>query len=254
MVVTAEEVKANEVPKVFRDTNLIGAYGNAERSGKATSAFSDLMEGSPVSKLAQKIGEIVSQLADADPQRVSKKPTWLERFTGKSVEAHVLYQVARKRLDVLLEEAEGIAQNVRDTLTALDALLANHRSEVLRLNAFVQAGREYLSENPEAGVPQAGSLEFDNPRERFVRKLANLATLQASHEMSEAQMKLTRAQAVDMLDRFEETVAVLVPVWRQHSLALLTTQNMNPDMVSEATKAHQALLRSLSQSMGGVAQ
>lgn len=252
MSVTAEEVKATEVPKVFGDTSLIGSYGSAEAGTKAMTQYSDLMEGSPVTKLAEKIGEIVTKLADADPQRVAKKPTWVERFTGQSVETHVRYQVARKQLDELLGDAEGIAQRVRDTLTALDALLTSHRDEVQRLTAHIQAGRDYLNENPEAGKPVPGSLEFDNPRERFARKLANLATLLASHEMSVTQMKLTRAQAVDMLDRFNETVAVLVPVWRQHTLALLTSKSMNPAMVVEATKAHQALMRSLAQSMDGL--
>jgi len=249
---SAQEIKAGELPKVFSDTSLISSYGSAGAGNKALTAYSDLMEGSPVTKLAEKIGEIVTKLADADPQRLAKKPTWVERFTGKTVETHVRYQVARKQLDELLVQAEGIAQRVRDTLTALEALLANHREEVERLTAHIQAGRDYLNENPDAGKPAQGSLEFDNPRERFARKLANLATLLASHEMSVTQMKLTRAQAVDMLDRFNETGSVLVPVWRQHTLALLTSKSMNPAMVAEATKAHQALMRSLAQSMDGL--
>lgn len=252
MSLTAEDVKATEVPKVFGDTSLIGSYGSTEAGSKAMTAYSDLMEGSPVTRLAEKIGEIVAKLADADPRRVAKKPTWVERFTGQNVETHVRYQVARKQLDELLLDAESIAQRVRDTLTALDALLTSYRDEVQHLTAHIQAGRDYLNENPDAGKPAPGSLEFDNPRERFARKLANLATLQASHEMSVTQMKLTRAQAVDMLDRFHETVAVLVPVWRQHTLALLTSKSMNPSMVAEATKAHQALMRSLAQSMDGL--
>lgn len=85
---TVDEVKATEVPKVFGDTSLIGSYGSTEAGTKAMTDYSDLMEGSPVTKLAEKIGEIVTKLADADPQRVAKKPTWVERFTGRSVETH----------------------------------------------------------------------------------------------------------------------------------------------------------------------
>jgi RecA/RadA recombinase len=70
--------------------------------------------------------------------------------------------------------------------------------------------------------------------------------------MSVTQMMLTRAQAVDMLDRFTETSSVLVPVWRQHTLALISTKSMSPSMVAEASKAHQALMRSLSQSLEGI--
>lgn len=63
------------------------------------------------------------------------------------------------------------------------------------------------------------------------------------------QMKLARAQAVDMLDRFTETVSVLVPVWRQNTLALITTKNMSPELIASATRAHQELMRNLSSSL-----
>jgi len=41
-----------------------------------------------------------------------------------------------------------------------------------------------------------------------------MATLLASNEMGIIQMRMTRAQAVDMLDRYNEAVKVMVPVWR----------------------------------------
>lgn len=145
-----------------------------------------------------------------------------------------------------------MAQRVKDTLTSIEALIKSHGMETQRLRRLIQAGREYLDENPQVGVASTGELQFDKPRERFARKLANLATLLASHEMSVTQMMLTRAQAVDMLDRFTETSSVLVPVWRQHTLALITTKSMSPSMVAEASKAHQALMRSLSQSLEGI--
>ena len=107
---------------------------------------------------------------------------------------------------------------MRDTLKVVDQTLSTHEAETARLDYLIRAGHEYLDENPAAGVAAARQMEFDKPRERFARKLANLATLRASHAMSAMQMKLTRAQAVDMLDRFSETTSVLVPVWRQHTL------------------------------------
>lgn len=243
------QIKSTILPELFRNPGGIGEYGRSPFDQKAMAELGDLMEGSPVSRLAASISEIVARLSDADPRKIAKTPTWLERFLGRSVEAHVLYQVARKNLDVLLVEAEVTAQGVRDAVTAINRLIQTHQEEVNALQAYIQAGREYLAENPDAGKPEAGDIAFDNPRERFARKLANLATLLSSHELSVTQMKLTRAQALDLLDRFEETSRVLVPVWRQHTLTLTTTTQMSPAMAAEATKAHEALMRSLAQSV-----
>jgi len=226
-----EHLKEEVLPTLFRNPADIGKYGVTRSDADALHAFSNLMETGAVSALAVKIGEIVTTLSDADPQRIAKKTTWYERLIGRDVERHVRYQMARKALDELLTETEGVAQRVRDTLRVVDEMLVNHAAEADRLRIYIQAGREFLDENPQAGMVRTDTLEFDRPRERFARKLANLAALLSSHDMSITQMKLTRAQAIDVLDRFHETSSVLVPVWRQHTLALRACLRFMPNLL-----------------------
>jgi len=191
--INIERIKETVLPAIFRDPVAIGQYGENRSEEENLQELSEFMDSGAVSTLAIKIGEIVTKLTDADPQRMTQKTTWYDRLVGRDVERQVRYQVARKALDELLGEAEGIAQGVRDTLRALDDMLANHAIETEHLRMYIQAGREFLDENPQVGMVEAGSLEFDRPRERFARKLANLAALLSSHEMSVAQMNLTRA-------------------------------------------------------------
>jgi hypothetical protein len=245
-------LKAKVLPALFAgDASAIGEYGGGS-SAIALNDFSDLMESGPVSALADRISGIVAKLSEADPQKIAKPANWIERILGSAIERQVKYTAARRSLDKQIADTEAVAQRVRDTISALSKMVAAHAEEAQKLKAHIQAGREFLDENPEAGLVLEGDMQFDRPRERFARKLANLATLLSSHEMSVMQMKLTRASAVDMLDRFSETVSVLVPVWRQHTLSLLTTKHMDQQMVAEATKAHQALMRSLSSSLEGI--
>lgn len=249
---SVEELKRDVLPALFADSSRVAEYGDGASGKEALQALSDLMERGAVSRLAAAIEAIVNKLSDADPKQIAKAPNWLDKLLGRHVERRVRYDVARKSLDELIQAAAGIEQSVRDTLRMVDQTLSTHEVETARLDDLIRAGQEYLDENPQAGMAAAGQLEFDKPRERFARKLANLATLRASHAMSFMQMKLTRAQAVDMLDRFAETKSVLVPVWRQHTLALITSKHMDPAMVGEAAKAHTALMRSLSKSLEGV--
>jgi uncharacterized protein YaaN involved in tellurite resistance len=247
-----ERLKSETLPALFADAQKVAHYGNAEESGAAMQELSSLMEAGAVTKLADSIEAIVGRLADADPQRIAQKPSFIDRLLGREIERYVRYRVARDSLDGLLANAETHAVGVRHTLQAIDRLFAQHADVAARLQVLLQAGREYLAENPQAGIHKNPEMEFDRPRERFIRKLSNLGTLLASHEMSVLQMKLARAQAVDMLDRFTETVSILVPVWRQHTLALITTNNMSPAMIAAATDAHQALMRSLAKSLNSV--
>lgn len=242
-----EELMTEMLPGLFADPDAIGRYGDLASSATSLGMYAELMESAPVSSLGSQLALIVNKLADADPQKIAKKPTWWQKVTGATVETNVRYQVARAELETLLEATEHVCDTVRSAVAHLDSLMKTQISEVAHLDAHLRAGREYLARHPNAGVP-SGEMSFDNPRERFARKLANLAALLASHEMSIAQLRLTRAQALDMLERFGEVKNVLIPVWRQHTLALISAKNMTPELLVQAKKAHEALMLSLSKS------
>lgn len=244
-----EGLKKGVIPKLFGDPTRIGEYGLIGDSKEGMAELMDLMGQSPIGGLANKLEGILEGLNQADPKKIAKAPNWLERFTGKVVEVHLRYQVARENLETLIAQASEFAINVRESIKAIDRLIAEHGQEAEQLGIYIAAGQQYLEENPDAGVPTGAVLEFDNPRERFARKLTNLATLQASHEMSLSQMRLTKAQAIDMLDRFEETSRVLVPVWRQHALALTSSTAVSAAQAAEAIKAHEVLTQSFAKSM-----
>lgn len=251
-LVDIDKLKGEVLPELFASPERLGEYGQLPDSLQTINRLSDLMESGSASALASKIAEILNKMADASPEQITQKPTWLEKMLGGAVEKQVRYQVARSTLEQLLSEAEGHAQGVRDTVTAIGGMIDAHAEQAAALKIHIQAGREFLEENPHVGAVEVGAIEFDRPRERLARKLANLSTLLASHELSVSQMKLSRAQALDMLDRFRETVTVLVPVWRQHTLTLITTKHMSPAMVVAAGEAHKALMTSLSDSLNGV--
>lgn len=249
---TTDHLKLEVIPELFANPAKLGEYGNENDNSIKIDELSDLMEAGSLGALANKIAEILSKMSDASPEKITRQATWIERMLGGEVEKQVRYQVARSTLERLLVEAEGYAQGVRDTVQAINRTIGGHSAKAQNLKILIQAGREFLEENPFIGEVKDGEMQFDRPRERFARKLANLSTLLASHELSVSQMKLSRAQAIDMLDRFQETVTVLVPVWRQHTLTLITTKHMSPAMVEEASRAHAALMASLSRSLESV--
>jgi Toxic anion resistance protein (TelA). len=252
LIHTSESLREVILPSLLTDANAISRYGDSAISSTAMDRYSSLMEKSAVTALSESISRIVSALGEADPRTIARKPSWLARFTGTHLEKRVRYQNARANVEALITEGKGFMEHVYELLHALEDLMQIHVQEVERLKIYIDAGREFIRSAPEQ--PQSEDLDvvFDKPLERFSRKVANLATLLASHEMSVMQMKITRAQCIDILDRFNETVNVLVPVWRQHTLTLMTTKSMDPAMVSKATQAHQALMRSLHQSLEGI--
>ncbi|ENH3412313.1 toxic anion resistance protein [Escherichia coli] len=249
---TVAELKEEIIPGLLLDAEAVGHYGDSAVSSGAMDRYSSLMETAAVTGLSETISSIVSALTQADPRTIAKNPSWFTRFTGTHIEKRVRYQQARDTVEVLLVEGNKHLGRVNETLAVLDELQQIYHVEIARLQVYIQAGRDYLSVESVGETQDHGDFGFDRPRERFARKVANLATLLASNELAVMQMKMTRAQCLDLVDRFIETTKVLVPVWRQHTLSLLTIKNIDPTVIAKASQAHQALLSSLHTNLEGM--
>lgn len=231
---------------------FISGYGGLAAVSASVDNLSATLERSPVSLLAGKIAEIVMKLQNADPRKVTKKPGWLDRVTGADLETRVAYACARKSVDTLIEEATRLTDEVTRLVADLETTLSTHADETREIRIALAAGRLHLARHPDAGAPSrsAGAVAFDNPRERFARRLTNIAALLSSYEMGAHQLELSRVAALDMIDRFHEISTVLVPVWRQQTLLLVSSRNNNPESVAAAVSAHDSLIQRLSELRG----
>ena len=242
------DIKQQLLPGLFQSGAAVNDYA-AGNNVEQIKAYTALMEKGTVSQLATLLNTIIADLGVMQPNVVVKTPGWFDRIIGKTLEQLMRYEISLGDFEARLQEARQVAGDVKQTLAALDRLLITHADEVDRLQRYIQAGQEFLAEHPQLGVPEETGLSFERPRERFERRLTNLITLLTSHELSITQMKLAKVQAHDLLDRFEETVNVLIPVWRQHTRALQSAKNFSPELLAKANQAHEALMRSLDQSL-----
>lgn len=225
---------------------MIGQYGQQPVSGnERANTFASLMLNSPVNALASTMAGIVLQLDDADPRLITQKQSWLKKLTGASLETRVRYQFSRQRLEELLNEAEQQAVQVEAVIGGLNRLLEDHRAESQKLRLLVAAGKHYLEKNPSAGKAAQRGVVVDNPRERFARRLTNIAALLTSHQMEQTQLELARAQAIDLLDRYYEVSKVLVPLWRSHTMTVMNNEHNSPEAIAAANQAHAALRANL---------
>lgn len=139
-VVNIDHLKQQVLPELFAFPARLGEYGGVADSSAKIDQLSDLMESGSAAALAAKIAEILSKMADASPEQITRKPTWFEKVLGGAVEKQVRYQVARSTLEQLLAEAEGHAQGVRDTVSAISRMIVAHAEEAEALKVFIQAG------------------------------------------------------------------------------------------------------------------
>lgn len=232
----------------LNSTEFISEFGRSDIDDKVIERATSYLEASPVGLLADSMAEILRALQGADPRRIAKKSGFFARFTGADLHAIAAVTSSQEMLESKVEQADPVATQLEEFLSNVDGVLNVMQLGTKGLIEQLEAGRTFLRENPSAGVPQ-GPQQFDNPRERFSRRLANMATLVASHEMTWHQLRLARAQAVDMLDRYREVREVLLPVWRQHQLALANQKLLDPASSVKAIQAHEAMQTAVAASL-----
>lgn len=236
---------ADAVAAALADPLTINDYGQLAPTKPQATDMEALLESGPVRALATSIAGIIGRLREADPRVAARKPTRLEKLTGANTERVVLYHVARSTLDTEIETARIRAVAARIAIRQMDASVSVIEDEICQLDQIIEAAKAYLRAHPNAGRGEVGALH-DSPRERLERRIANLGVLRLSHVQVKAQMALAKGNAVDLLDRFAESVDVLVPVWRQNAIGIANGRDLDPEQIASATGAHDNLLRELS--------
>lgn len=212
------------------------------------------LEETPMHGLAEAMSTILKATQIRAPHvkgfTMSKaKNTLFGWLTGSDLLSDVEHHTSNRGLPGALRRAGTQADALR---TFIETAATSHeelRSSIAQLEAYLDAGETYLRENPAAGSSDGHGIATLSSRDRFIRKLANLRALHTSHLLSIEQLKLAVAQATDMLDRYDELVDVLLPIYRQHQMAQANKKFLAPHAVALAVQTHEHIQATVSQSL-----
>jgi hypothetical protein len=230
----------------LRNASAISRFGELPADPAAESALKSLLHHSPVSRLARAMQRVVTGVKAADPRVLTMQAGWWSRFTGAALERTVSYQRAHQQLDRQLDAANEIAAEVNDLLDRLRYVLQSKHEGIAYLDECLEVGHRALEQyDPRATGEEIPPTTMD----RLSRRLTNLATLRTSLQLTQSQLNLSIESATALLDRFYEVRDVLVPVWRQHTLSLLTNADRDAERTAAALQAHDQLMQSLSKAV-----
>ncbi|MEG0182677.1 MAG: protein klaA [Stenotrophomonas sp.] len=236
--VSVEQLKREVLPALFAGRTDIGRYGPPDLAhASAEPAWQD----GSANALARVLAELVTRLSEHDPNALLQRARWWDRFTGADIEQRLRRRIAMGSNVEVLAEIERQAIAVRASVDRLDAQLIEHDVQGVRLQTYIDAGVQFLQELPADASGADDAPLPDRPVERLQRRLANLTALLASHSMSRVQVQLARSAAIDLLDRYSETVQILLPIWRQTIQALHNSDNASAQMVASADQLKRAL-------------
>ena len=84
-VVSIDHLKQQVLPELFTFPARLGEYGGVADSSAKIDQLSDLMESGSAAALAAKIAEILSKMADASPEQITRaRVPWPRQATGSA--------------------------------------------------------------------------------------------------------------------------------------------------------------------------
>jgi hypothetical protein len=169
-----------------------------------------LLEGTPARSLSVAIAGLVRSLQKLDVDRVNRRFTWLERFTGADLEARIAFDIASRHLSIEMAEVAASASRAR-------AVLASLHADQPRLAAATNAYGSLLFATLSFLDAHSGEV---SDIDRLRRRAANLQALHASSRMTETQISLAIDGLTGLLDRYADVEQLLLPVWQHHALTI----------------------------------
>ena len=243
-----ELITEKTIPALMLNPMLIGEYGKFQADKARDGVIDRLLGVSPSTGLSESIRSVVLCLVDADPKTVSHKPGFWSKFTGSADAGRVRFEVAKGSIETLLANATKEADRVRTIVASIDGLIQQLLEETVFIELHVQAAHQFMASGgrgEDATRQAANGYELETVKERFYRRVLSLQALNLSFSQTIEQLRLLKHQLIDVLDRFDETSQVLLPLWRQSMLALGLQQHATGEQLHRAIHAHETLRKSL---------
>ena len=234
--------------------DFISRYGAEAVKNGTHGALLRQLEESPMHGLANAMSIILkaTQMPVEKPGRGAKtkiKSALFGWLIGADLMSDVEHHASTRNLPAALQRAKTQSEGLRAFIQTAATSRADLTSSIKQLEHYLEAGENYLREHPEAGTADGHGIASLSSRERFIRKLANLRALHTSHLLSIEQLKLAVAQATDMLDRYDELVDVLLPIYRQYEMAKANKKFLAPHAVALAVQTHEHIQATVSESL-----
>ncbi len=201
-----------------------------------------LLTETPGRDLSSSLGGLVARLRTLNVNSLLRHQGVLGRLTGADIEARLRFELEVREIssDIRALDARVVqARRMRQALRQTGADIRAHHDWLLRLMA---TARRVLARD-DAADPML--------RERFERRLLNLATLETSNLLTVEQIGMADANLARMTDRIEDISGTLFTLWQRDALALAQSAvpaRKGSPLAAAFIRSHDALLAKLSQS------
>lgn len=184
--------------------------------------------GIAATRLVAEMDNIRQAMSANDGRQIRRSVGLLGRLLGRDVEAQAQAEQLATQLDVCLLRADACVHALRQEL-------GQHLQQIARVQMSVAAIDDWAAAG-EAVPPPAEEVA----QAALQRRLQHLRGLARLRDTEADQLRLLHAQGVELIDRYQRIRDVLLPLWRQQSLAARTADKQ--EQLAQAGEAQTRIL------------
>ncbi|MEG1680446.1 MAG: hypothetical protein RR326_10155 [Stenotrophomonas sp.] len=188
------------------DALAVASYG-AELLAAIEQLLGTSQTGIAAARLVAEMDNIRQAMSAADGRQIRRSVGLLGRLLGRDVEAQARAEQLAGQLDVCLLRADACVQALQKELGQHLQQIARVQMAVAAIDGWAAAGEAV---QPPAEVVAQAALQ---------RRLQHLRGLARLRQTEAEQLRLLHAQGVELIERYQRIRDVLLPLWRQQSLA-----------------------------------
>ena len=187
-------------------------------------------------QLSQILENILGQLAQAkimiQPRRYPKWQSWL----GLDIEQQARHDEIFFRLERDVKSAASLNKHLEHEHQSHLTQLAQLHDLRIEMAYYIRAAEQLLTDFDTLRV------EF---KARVEQKINTLLTAQTATDLAMVQLKLSDDVNLTLMDRFTETITILIPAWQQH--VAHQAHSETPEQLESLNQARHRLLQTLTQ-------
>lgn len=225
------------------NSNIDFSKNKEELETSLIQSTTKFMESNSMKSLAKIIVDINEGLELANPKKVNKKSSFFDRLVGIDLVENLDYKISRDKVLKLVEKGRAERKSGIIMLEKISEMLKQSKINIVELKLNIVAKKIFIEEYGDE-IKKGGN-EFFDPLERHKRKLINMHTVLSSSLMTHNHLLLAQAQAIDMIDRFDDIASVLVPIWSQYTMSIASGNISSNEDLTLANKAHDDLVKSM---------
>ena len=189
------------------DALAVASYG-AELLDAIEQMLGTPQTGVAAARLVAEMDNIRQAMSAADGRQLRRSVGLLGRLLGRDVEAQARAEQLARQLDVCLLRADGCVQELLQELE-------QNLQQFARMQVAVEAIEDWAAAGE--AIPAPVDTLAQAALQRRLQHLRGLAQLRYTEA---GQLRLLHAQGGELIERYQRIRDVLLPLWRQQSLAL----------------------------------